>query len=239
MLFQKTSRPNKIFLKHKKKNLKVILLSNILILVACALLIDGIGTSLYVWRTNETANQQAEQLVYKSNHGFNEAVPGTIKPTAITVDSYVVAPTLPRYLLIPKLNVNARVLPVGLVAHGSLGTPSNVYDTAWYQESAKPGQQGAMLIDGHISSWTTHGVFYGIKTLKPGDIIDIRSGNGAIFTYQVIKTQIYNADYVDMSAAMSSIEPGKPGLNLISCTGDVISGTNEFNERIIVFAVQI
>jgi len=37
---------------------------------------------------------------------------------------------------------------------------------------------------------------------------------------------------------LSPIDPTKPGLNLISCTGDVISGTSKFNERIIVFATQ-
>lgn len=95
-----------------------------------------------------------------------------------------------------------------------------------------------MLIDGHISSWTTHGVFYGLNTLSPGDMIDVQGGNGAIFTYKVVKTQIYNSNNVNMDAALSPIDPAKPGLNLISCTGDVIAGTNDFNERIIVFATQ-
>jgi len=156
---------------------------------------------------------------------------------SIAVISHV-APTLPRYLIIPKLGVDARILAVGVTANGALGTPANVFDTDWYDESAQPGQEGAMLIDGHISSWTTRGVFYGLNTLLPGDMIDIQGGNGAIFTYKVVKTQIYDANNVDMGAALSPIDPTKPGLNLISCTGDVISGTSKFNERIIVFATQ-
>jgi sortase (surface protein transpeptidase) len=158
-------------------------------------------------------------------------------PPAAT-DDYIVDPNLPRYLIIPKLGVNARVLSVGVDSKGALETPNNIYDTAWYDQSALPGQPGAMLIDGHISSWTAHGVFYGLKTLSAGDIIKIQRGDGVIFSYQVIKTQIYNFSNVDMAAAMSSIDPAKAGLNLISCTGDVIPGTNEFNERIIVFATQ-
>jgi hypothetical protein len=42
-----------------------------------------------------------------------------------------------------------------------------------------------------------------------------------------------------MTAALSPINPHKPGLNLITCTGNVIAGTNEFSERIIVFAEQV
>ena len=222
-----------------KKTVKAGFLTKILVYAGCAVLIAGVSISLYTRQTNSSANHAAAQLVYQANHGAIATVPSTIKPSALVLADYVVAPTLPRYIIIPKLKVNARVLQVGLDANRALGTPSNVYDTAWYDESALPGQPGAMLIDGHISSWTTHGVFYGLNTLSPGDVIDIRSGNGAIFSYRVVKTLIYSAKNVDMTTAMSSIVPGKPGLNLISCTGDVISNTSDFSQRIIVFAAQI
>jgi sortase (surface protein transpeptidase) len=233
---------HKTYRLHKsntKKNSTAKTISNIFGVTAVGLLLLAAGSSLLVWRSNNTADQQAKQLVYNANHGRSNAVPSTIKLTASTLEKYEVAPTLPRLLIIPKLSVTARILQVGLVAHGALGTPNNVYDTAWYNQSSQPGQPGAMLIDGHVSSWTAHGVFYGLKTLKPGDAVDVRSGSGAIFSYQVIKIQIYHASNVDMTSAVTPIIAGKPGLNLISCTGDVIPGSNEFNERIIVYTAHI
>ncbi len=221
-----------------KKKVKKALLSNILVVAAVGLLTVGVGISLSHQHANEVANQHAATLVYEVNYGGNNTAPSAIKPAARLVANYVVAPALPRYLIIPKLNVNARILSAGVNAQGALETPDNVYDTAWYDQSAQPGQLGAMLINGHISSWTAHGVFYGLGSLQPGDSVDVRSGNGAIFTYKVVKTQIYDADNVDMTTAMASVNTSKPGLNLISCTGDVIPGTSEFNERIIVFATQ-
>jgi sortase (surface protein transpeptidase) len=95
-----------------------------------------------------------------------------------------------------------------------------------------------MLIDGHISSWTARGVFYGLKELKPGDALQIVRGDGVIFNYLVVKSQTYPASNVDMAAALTPVTPGTPGLNLISCSGDVIPGTSNFNERIVVFAAQ-
>jgi sortase (surface protein transpeptidase) len=160
----------------------------------------------------------------------------TVKPTASSLASYVVAPNLPRYLIIPKLGVDARILSVGVNTQGALGTPGNIYDTAWYNESAEPGQPGAMLIDGHVSSWTANGVFYGIKTLAAGDLIKVERGDGTVFTYSVVSSQIYPSGNVDMTSAMTPVVAGQPGLNLITCTGDVIAGTSEFNERIIVYA---
>ncbi len=125
---------------------------------------------------------------------------------------------------------------MGVTSSGALETPPNVFETAWYNESSEPGQQGAMLIDGHVSSWTAHGVFYGIKTLVAGDIIKVEKGNGQIFTYSVVKSQVFPSGNVNMQSAMTPIIAGQPGLNLITCTGDVIPGTSFFNERIIVYA---
>ena len=39
-----------------------------------------------------------------------------------------------------------------------------------------------------------------------------------------------------MQAAVAPITPDVYGLNLITCTGQVIKGTSLFNERVIVFA---
>ena len=215
-----------------------VLLSNIFFTIAIILLVTGLSIGVYDWHYNDVNNQRASTLINEANHNISHAVPSTIKPTASELASYTVAPTLPRYLIIPKLGVYALILPVGINVDGSLGTPDNVFNTAWYDESSQPGQKGAMLIDGHISSWTTHGVFYRINTLLPGDIIDVQGGNGAIFTYKVVKTQVYDSNNVNMGAALSPIDLTKPGLNLISCTGEVFAGTSEFNERIIVFATQ-
>jgi sortase (surface protein transpeptidase) len=213
-------------------------LSRAFVVVAVMILITGFCLGYVSWRTNKINDQHAALLIYEANHNINHSVPSTIKPSVRTIDNYAVAPTLPRYLIIPKLNVDARILSVGTDSHGVLETPSNVYDTAWYNKSAQPGQASAMLIDGHISSWTTEGVFYNLHSLQPGDQIDVQGGNGAIFTYRVVKVQIFGADNVDMTSAILPIIKNKPGLNLISCIGDVISGTSEFNERIIVFATQ-
>lgn len=193
--------------------------------------------------TNHSATARVAALAKQAgnNQGAssNSVFPSTVRPTSQQISQYTVAPALPRYLKIPKLNVSARVLQVGLNASGAIGTPNNVFDTAWYTGSAKPGQPGATLIDGHISSWTTHGVFYNLGQLNPGDTLQIVRGDGAVITYQVVRTQIYNVNNVDMKAVLSPVTTGQPGLNLISCTGQWQKSTNEFNERIVVFAQQL
>jgi sortase (surface protein transpeptidase) len=69
--------------------------------------------------------------------------------------------------------------------------------------------------------------------------MSIQTGSGTTYNYKVVKTVIYKTNAVDMNAAISPVDPNKPGLNLVTCTGDVIAGTSRFSERLIVFTEQI
>ncbi|HEV2412927.1 MAG TPA: class F sortase, partial [Candidatus Saccharimonadales bacterium] len=70
-------------------------------------------------------------------------------------------------------------------------------------------------------------------------LIKIQRGDGVTFSYEVVKVQAYSYQNVDMSALLSPIVPGKPGLNLITCTGDVIKSLDGYNQRLVVFAEQV
>ncbi|HWZ65381.1 MAG TPA: class F sortase [Patescibacteria group bacterium] len=198
------------------------------------------GVGWYGWHSNQAEFQRANKLVSENDRSVTHIVPTTKKPTVTSIENYTVDPTQPRYLIIPKLRVHARILPVSLDKGGAIDTPFSIFDTGWYNKSAQPGQLGAMVIDGHVSSDEVHGVFYNLESLRAGDSIDVQGGNGAVFMYRVVKIQEYDAHKVDMIAVMKSVNanPPRPGLNLITCSGDVAAGTNEFSKRLIVFAAQ-
>jgi sortase (surface protein transpeptidase) len=207
--------------------------------MAAVLFMVGLAVSLAGFHANHQVQAQVNKLSAGSgNSSSGSNPPSTDKPSASAVSNYQAAPDLPRYIDIPSLNVHARVFSAGITKSGALATPGNVFDTDWYSNSAKPGQPGAMLVDGHISSWTTHGVFYGLKKLASGNLISITRGDGQVINYKVVKTQMYDASRVDMASLLVSADTSKPGLNLISCSGDLIPGTNEFNKRIAVFATE-
>jgi LPXTG-site transpeptidase (sortase) family protein len=217
--------------------------SDVLIGVACVVFVVGVFMSLLTLQTNHNAAAKvaalSKQVDKQASSGSQDnSFPSTTKPTSQEVNQYYVAPDLPRYLIIPKLNVKARVLQTGIIPSGAVGTANDIFDTAWYTGSAKPGGLGATVIDGHVSGWTTHGVFYSLDKLTAGDTVQIMRGDGVILNYQVMKTQTYSAQNVDMKAAMTPITNGKSGLNLITCTGQVQKSNNQYSERFIVFAQQ-
>lgn len=209
--------------------------------VAVLILVGGVSMSIVGFRANALAKAQAAKAgiaaaIPATTTGSKTAPPSTAQVTSDTLRSYQVAPDMARFIRIPKLGVLARVLQVGTTSSGALATPTNVFDAAWYKNSAKPGQPGATLIDGHVSSWTTNGVFYDIKNLAAGDTIQIEKGDGTILDYTVVQTTAYPAAAVDMKALQQPITAGKSGLNLITCGGKYDSKAGEFTHRIAVFA---
>lgn len=165
--------------------------------------------------------------------------PATTPITENSKDAYVVAPQLPRLLTIDKLGIKARVMPLGVTSANKLKAPSNIYDVGWYNASSQPGDPGAMLMDGHVSSWESDGVFKNIKKLVPGDELTVERGDGQVFRYRVMKSQAYDEAQTDMQAALQPVTEGKNGLNLITCYGRIKPGTSEFEQRLIVFTEQI
>lgn len=143
---------------------------------------------------------------------------------------------MPRELAIPSIGVNTRIVQLGTLKSGALAMPNNIFDAGWYSASAKPGEQGAELIDGHVSGPTQHGVFYNIKMLKAGSKITVQRGDGQTFTYTVVTSKTYDANNVDLAAALTPITPGKPSLNLITRTGKLDASGTHFLQRVVVFA---
>ncbi len=163
--------------------------------------------------------------------------PDEAEPTEDDINSYVVAPDMPRFISIPKFGTKSRVRAVGVDASNKLQAPANIYDAGWFSETVKPGSPGGTsLIDGHVSGWTQKGAFYRLKDLAAGDQIIVERGDGKQISYRVVATETHDVATMDMSRALLSKNTAKHGLNLITCTGQVKSGTNDYDQRLLVFA---
>lgn len=160
------------------------------------------------------------------------------KPNEGEVQMYQAAADAPRILRIPKLNIEARVKRVGSSLTGEPISPNNIFDVGWFDESSKPGQSGAVLINGHIEGTTKNGVFHDLNTLQPNDEILLERGDKTVLTYIVNKVQVYSGDQIDMGTALQSITADKNGLNLMTSTANYDGGAGQSGQRVIVFAVQ-
>lgn len=208
--------------------------------VAAAILFVGIGTIVNGVRLNtevETQVQALQQEDYSENSG--PQIPTSKEPEGETDyrEGYVVAADLPRVIRIPSVNVYARVLQVGVDDNNVMMTPTTAYDTAWYSGSSRPGEQGAMIVNGHVQGDMGPGVFGNLAKIEKGARINIEKGNGKQVGYIVTKVETIKADTLNTGSLLVSHDRTKPGLNLITCGGEYSPNDNTFESRTVVYAV--
>ena len=170
------------------------------------------------------------------------ANPATADQTAVSREdkaAYTVPSDQPRYIYIPAINVYARVMSVGVNSKGNIDTPANLNDTAWYDGSAKPGQEGQVFIDGHNSfSNTINASFNRLGELKQGDLITVERGDGQKINYRVSEVETVNANDVDMGKALNPPAGATKGITLMTCAGKFDYRSQTADQRLIVYAVQ-
>jgi LPXTG-site transpeptidase (sortase) family protein len=229
------------------------------------LLVGIIGLGGYVIADSFFINQKAKEVLTQSssdpipiespivNDSENNTVATTTNATTTTVNAtedqqvlgtadtaaaYAVPADQPKYITISKLGIQAPVVNLGLTSSGAVDTPKNIWHAGWYNGSAKPGTNGASLIDGHSSE--THGALFGnLEQLVAGDKIQIERGDGVIINYQVAYVVIVNRNNVDMASMMKPYGNSSKGLNIISCNGKWIDSEKTLENRVLVYAQQI
>lgn len=224
----------KTYPKHHRPVYQTVLAITLLVMLGGGLIVLFLGA-----RADRTVRAQAKQATQITQNDIG-TVDGTISEEADpeSLTSYQTAPDLPRYLTIEKINVKTRVRSVVRDKNGTLLAPSNIYDVGWYDGSAKPGEAGTIVMDGHVLGPTKGGVFYSLGTLGIGDKLIVERGDGKSFSYSVTATRLYDNDKVDMEKILTTSVPGKPALNLITASGRFNVRTNQFEPRLAIFAVQ-
>lgn len=211
--------------------------------VAVAVIVAASGYLAWdTYMTNQSVKSSFDGGGAASAMSISGTNPATADQTAISQQdmlAYTVPSDQPRYIRIPAINVNARVMSVGVNSRGNIDTPANLNDTAWYDGSAKPGQEGQVFIDGHTSfSSAIYAAFNDLPKLKEGDQITIERGDGQQINYHVTEIKTVDADKVDMGEALNPPEGAKRGLTLMTCTGTFNYRTQTADKRLIVYAVQ-
>lgn len=141
---------------------------------------------------------------------------------------------LPARLIIPALNINASVQQVGVKADGSMGTPNNFTDVAWYKYGVVPGQEGTAFIDGHVDNGLSlAGVFKHLADINVGDDVYVQKQNGTKLHFVVIDVKSYPYTGVPMQEMAGQIDAAR--LDLITCEGTWVSKDKTYDERLVVY----
>lgn len=143
----------------------------------------------------------------------------------------------PKKLIIPAIQVNANVIPVGVNDKGEMDVAHNQFDVAWYEPGPRPGMPGNAVMAGHLDTkLTPEAVFYNLDKLKSGDEVDITASDGTTIKFKVseIRTYPYDASTGDIFTT-----GGPARIALVTCTGTWLKDKKVYSERLIVFADKV
>jgi sortase A len=142
-----------------------------------------------------------------------------------------VAAALPaRRLVIPTIAVDTKVIQLGtkLDKYGKIAWETAPFAAGQHKGMAGPGQNGNMIISGHISSPNEGAVFNSLPKLKVGEGVIVATDERQ-YLYRVTETKVVTPDQVDVLD-----QTPDPTLTLITCYPDKI-----YSHRLVVTATLV
>lgn len=142
-------------------------------------------------------------------------------PSALPGDDDGPPPVPPASISIPRLYIDAPVAAMGVDDNNTPLVPKSAGEVAWYTFSAAPGRGNAVM-SGHVD-WQTSsgqplaGVFYRLRELEIGDLIEVTLADGSKITYEV--TGNVATAYDDPNVAVAMGPASRDVITLITCGG--------------------
>jgi LPXTG-site transpeptidase (sortase) family protein len=123
----------------------------------------------------------------------------------------------PYTLHIPRIAVDARVVPIQSNAERILEPPQDPSVAGWWSEGAAPGEpQGSAVVVGHTVRSRDGGVFDDVRDLSVGDAIQVK-GSDSTLTYRVQSIDVLSKKEVARDAEEIFAQTGAGRLVLITC----------------------
>jgi LPXTG-site transpeptidase (sortase) family protein len=199
--------------------------------------IFGIVSALSDDGTDLPSRGSLEQIVNDNNAGGNSLVETYATP---------VGPAPARFV-IPRLYLDAPIIPLGVDASNSPQVPDRPDQVAWYTFSATPGNNSNAVFGGHVD-WQTQagvpipGVFYRLRELQIGDDVRVTLADGAEVSYKV--TGNVATAYDDPNVIKAMNPTSRDVITIITCGGTWLKGApgpygGNYSHRVVVRAERV
>lgn len=144
----------------------------------------------------------------------------------------------PTHISVPSVGIDAPVRSVGRDSSGGIEMPPVLdWTTGWYKYSPTPGQIGPAIIVGHVDTYKGISVFWRLRDVKQGDIINVTRADGKTAKFRVMALKQFNQSNFPTDEVYGNIK--YPGLRLITCGGAFNKQTASYTQNTVVYAFMI
>lgn len=140
----------------------------------------------------------------------------------------------PRSITIPAIGVKSSIIDLGLNPDGTLEVPQDYDETGWWAGGSRQLEVGPTVIVGHVDSTTGPAVFWRLRELTPGDIIEVTDDAGVITRFAVRRVTQYEKDEFPTDLVYGPTE--RPTLRLITCGGEYDRDVRSYRANTVVYA---
>jgi hypothetical protein len=135
---------------------------------------------------------------------------------------------------IASINASGSLISLGLNSDGSVQVPASYLQAGWYQEGSAPGEQGSAVILGHVDSHQGIGVFFYLKNVKPGNMIDVTRADGKTAHFKVTDVRMYvKTQFPDQLVFGPR---GGATLQVVTCGGQFDQATKSYLSNVVVYS---
>src|SRR5680860_443634 len=132
----------------------------------------------------------------------------------------------------PAIDVNAKVVSVGLLSSGAMQVPDFGL-AGWYEPGPMPGEPGPAVVAAHVDSRSGPDVFYRLRDLQKGDEIRLVGENGVVVVFAVESREQAPKSELPVNRIWNQTD--EPVIRLITCGGEFDYSTRHYRDNIIVY----
>jgi sortase (surface protein transpeptidase) len=155
----------------------------------------------------------------------------TVNPVGLQTTAL---PAAPVSLTIPAIGIKTSLVRLGLQANGTLQVPGSTTVAGWYTGSPRPGAAGSAVIAGHVDSRYGPGIFFWLRTMRPGERIYVKRADGTLAVFTVTGVRTYPKDQFPTAAVYGPAPDAE--LRLITCGGIFDQSVGSYLSNVVVFA---
>ncbi len=154
---------------------------------------------------------------------------------AAPVQSAVLATarSTPVELNIPALSLTVSLSTLGLNSDGTVQVPTDIQQPGWYGLGPSPGEIGSAVILGHVDSQAGPAVFFELRSLVTGDLVNVTLADGVTARFSVTSATMYpKTSFPDQLVYTSH---GYSALQLVTCGGAFDEQTGHYLSNVVVY----
>ena len=138
---------------------------------------------------------------------------------------------------VPALGLTEELVDLGVAADGTAEVPTDFDRVGWFTGGGRPGARGPTVLMGHVDSTDGPAVFYALRDLVAGDVVEVTVADGSTARYAVSGTaQVPKGEFPTAAVFGATADDV---LRLITCTGAFDAGARSYTDNLVVTAERL